>query len=259
MERLADEHREYEALLQDMLVMYENGAVLSPCDGVVSGIDEESPCLLASEEIRWEAQPLSDTAKTPWRIVLLSNVEDAPPEVEDTPAQLPDVEQVIPGNPGAEAPEFWVGVCTRDDSCTAQLHLEGCPKGESGETDSPLYTGWAAQVITVDAENGITWVLKNPNGITVADPASPPAIDTAAMTEVTTIPQTTYADGSAMAAGDILLLVDGGGVAKLSVSGICPPWAAWGESPAALLPRCLPLNPILWRGAPFSPLPPGRK
>lgn len=220
LEQLAKEHREYEQLLQDMLLMYRNGAIVAPCDGLVSGMDPESPYLLSGEESRWEPQPLGTAAEKRWSVVLLSQVEELPSQeaTEETlPAEGP--EQVLPGNPDAEIPEFWVGVCTRDDSCTAELHFEDCPRAVTEETpEAALYTGWAAVVIAVDGEAGVTWVMKDPNGITVSDPQNPPALDASAMTEVTSITGTTYADGSEIAAGDYVLLADGGGVIRLSVS-----------------------------------------
>lgn len=223
LERLADEHREYEELLLEMFEMYQSGAILAPCDGKVSGIDEESVHLLAAEDTQWEAQLLnaqSGGEEKGWKIVLLSDItEEEPslPEQEEDPFE--DIEQAFPSAPETEIPDFWVGVCTRDETCTAEVHFRHCPMADNGEdTPETVYTGWAAQVISVDAENGITWVLKNPNGITVTDPADPPAIDTSLMTEVTSFTGTTYSDGTAITVGDTILMLDGGGIVKLAGS-----------------------------------------
>ena len=46
-ETLSRQHREYEELMLELFVMYQNGYIPSPCDGVVSGVDYESIHLLA--------------------------------------------------------------------------------------------------------------------------------------------------------------------------------------------------------------------
>ena len=46
-EMLSRQHREYEELMLELFVMYQNGYIPSPCDGVVSGVDYESIHLLA--------------------------------------------------------------------------------------------------------------------------------------------------------------------------------------------------------------------
>ena len=47
-EMLSQQHRDYEELLLELFVMYQNGYIPAPCDGVVSGVDAESIHLLAS-------------------------------------------------------------------------------------------------------------------------------------------------------------------------------------------------------------------
>lgn len=215
MESLAKEHREYEQLLQDMIIMYENGAILAPCDGLVSGIDTESTHLLAAdEEVQWEAQLLSNTQtgeEKGWTVMLLSNTTlgDALTSLEE------GLEQLFSDN--SDIPDSWTGVCTMDESCTAQVHSDGCPAAGGSESDSAetSYTGWAAFVLAVDGES--IWVMVNPTGITVADPSNV-TLDTNLMTEVASVDLTTYTDGSDIAAGDCILLLDGGGAIKLSLA-----------------------------------------
>lgn len=52
---------------------------------LVSGVDEDSPYLLAAQEESWELAPLANTgADSGWTVVLLSSVEEAPPEDGDS-------------------------------------------------------------------------------------------------------------------------------------------------------------------------------
>lgn len=44
----ANQHREYEQLLQELFQMYESGCILAPCDGEVEGVDEDSAFLLSA-------------------------------------------------------------------------------------------------------------------------------------------------------------------------------------------------------------------
>ena len=226
MERLADEHREYEALLKRMMQMYEQGVITAPCDGLVSGIEEESTHLLAAEEVQWEAQLLSNTAGTEksWRILLLSSTEETTPETETLPPEPPQTQPApgedgeVPGNPNADIPEDWEQLCTRDENCTADIHEEGCPKAASKEDGTETgTTGWAAVVISVDKDANVTWVMKDSQSITVSDPGNPPALNRETMTEVTSLSGTLYPDGSEIAVGDYLLLTDNGSFRKLSV------------------------------------------
>ena len=46
-ETLSEQHRDYEKLMLELFVMYQNGYIPAPCDGVVSGVDDESIHLLA--------------------------------------------------------------------------------------------------------------------------------------------------------------------------------------------------------------------
>ena len=77
MDSLANLHREYEELLQDLFVMYDTEMLTAPCDGMVSGIDENSEALLAAidGEEGWFVDLLSnDTngAEKGWTVKLLS-------------------------------------------------------------------------------------------------------------------------------------------------------------------------------------------
>ena len=67
----ANQHREYEALLQTLLKLYESGTIDAPCEGVVSGVDQDSVHLLSGEG-EWEVQLLSGSGEPQYRIVLLS-------------------------------------------------------------------------------------------------------------------------------------------------------------------------------------------
>ena len=103
MEYLANKHREYEELLQELFQMYQSGAITAPCDGLVSGVDEDSAHLLAASSIDGEAG---------WYVDLLSN-ETTGEEKGWTMMLLSNTETV----------------CTGDDNCTAVgNHIDGCPK-----------------------------------------------------------------------------------------------------------------------------------
>ena len=59
LEYMSSLHREYEQLTQDLFKMYQSGTIDAPCDGTVSGIDKDSPYLLAAEDTE-DLQPLED-------------------------------------------------------------------------------------------------------------------------------------------------------------------------------------------------------
>lgn len=49
-QKLVSQRREYEALLQRLFEMYQTEKLVAPCDGVVSGIDQNSTLLLSSHK-----------------------------------------------------------------------------------------------------------------------------------------------------------------------------------------------------------------
>ena len=59
LEYLASLHREYEQLMQDLFRMYNSGTIDAPCAGTISGIDKDSPYLLAAGEEAYEASLLT--------------------------------------------------------------------------------------------------------------------------------------------------------------------------------------------------------
>ena len=65
---LAAQHRGYEEQLLELFALYQTLTLTAPCDGVVSGIDENSAQLLKAEE--------------GWSVSLLKNAPGADPEAE---------------------------------------------------------------------------------------------------------------------------------------------------------------------------------
>ena len=111
LEYMASLHREYEELMQDLFRMYNSGTIDAPCNGMISGIDKDSPYLLATGEETVEASEL--TAEEPaWTLELLTNIvyedgacgsETCPIKgahvVEDCPRNICDHTANCPANP----------------------------------------------------------------------------------------------------------------------------------------------------------------
>lgn len=105
-------HRKYEALLQDLFGMYETEVLTAPCDGIVSGVDEESAFLLSAPcgEQGWFVDLLGTeaSAEQKWTVMLLSS---------------------------------GTVVCTgedRDGNCKAPEHKEGCAMYCTGKASCPM-------------------------------------------------------------------------------------------------------------------------
>ena len=60
LESLTTQHREYQNMMTELFRMYQDRAILAPCDGTVSGIDLESPYLLSAESGGWTIQLLAN-------------------------------------------------------------------------------------------------------------------------------------------------------------------------------------------------------
>lgn len=89
---LVAQRQEYEEVMQKLFDMYQTGILTAPCDGFVSGVDENSAHLLSASQDAWFVQPLAAETNTPWTIQLLSSGTDAtepPSESESTEATQP--------------------------------------------------------------------------------------------------------------------------------------------------------------------------
>lgn len=119
---LSAKHETYREKLQELIQMYESGVITAPCDGLVSGIQEDSAHLLAAEESSAEIQLLnldSEEAQG-WKIVLLSNVESTAKCTGGENCLLdPDSPDHLPG---------CIGACDRSADCDATVHHKNCIK-----------------------------------------------------------------------------------------------------------------------------------
>ncbi len=86
---LVDEHRDYEELMQELFSLYESRTVTAPCDGIVTGVDEEGSYMLLSAQGSTGglvASPLvsrSFASGSTGGIVLLSAAEGDTQPIED--------------------------------------------------------------------------------------------------------------------------------------------------------------------------------
>ncbi len=117
----ANQHREYEELLQKLLTMYETGVLTAPCDGEISGVDSDSAHLLASTEDGWVLTPLNSNEQT-FSVVLLSNVKSVEESAKTCTgkADCP----LSPEEHGEDAE--CLSLCTTKEGCTSKLHKDTC-------------------------------------------------------------------------------------------------------------------------------------
>lgn len=221
---LASQRQEYEELMQELFRMYNSGVITAPCDGIVTGVDEDGAFLLASQQQEWSVQLLSNTvqAEEPaYKVILLSSetpsdevtiVNPLPVLPVDPSLECSQTEgctarehlEGCPENPVSPAP-----ACTKSENCTGLVHEPGCPLAGATET---LSSGWVAQVQSV--EGGSAVLKKNPNAIQTAN-ITGLTVDVNALTEDYVYAGTTYTDGSAIAAGDLVFLHLQGGISKI--------------------------------------------
>lgn len=115
---LANQRQEYEELMQELFEMYNTGVLSAPCDGFVTGVDEDGTFLLAanSGEQEWFFQPLSGNADANWAVMLLSGT-GAEGEGGTEGGSSDETEPTEPDP----------NVCTKLSDCTAPVHDLGCP------------------------------------------------------------------------------------------------------------------------------------
>lgn len=126
LERLASMHRDYEQLLQELFALHEKGVLTAPCDGKVSGVDENSAYLLSAiqGEEGWFVDLLTeDTQVQTWTVLLLSNTETTCTRDETCTAKQKDHEEDCPMR------------CTGKEGCTAKDHEKSCAVFCTGLSD----------------------------------------------------------------------------------------------------------------------------
>ena len=125
----ANQHREYEELLQTLLKMQESGTIDAPCDGIVSGVDADSIHLLSAEG-EWEIALLTESGEPTYRVVLLDS-------------------EVYTCTCGKEPHDkTCVLSCTESSDCRAETHKKTCIKrcNPAGPCDAEVHkTGCITQ------------------------------------------------------------------------------------------------------------------
>lgn len=104
-QQLVDRHHEYETLMQELFQLYRTETLTAPCDGIVTGIDQNGTFMLSAGGNTVQAVTLVTGQENTVRLQLLSDIvyEDAPSgEGETEPA------------------------CTGAADCPASVHQEGC-------------------------------------------------------------------------------------------------------------------------------------
>ena len=146
---LSSLHREYEALMQDLFKMYNSGTINAPCDGTISGIDKDSPHLLAADGDNTLETDLLTTEEPEWTVVLLHDFEPAgaastvcDPTAEDCQAaeHAPECPKYCHNSAtcdgiGYHDPEC-IHSCTSGASCGASFHTTACIKSCEPENGS---------------------------------------------------------------------------------------------------------------------------
>lgn len=146
LELMAETHRDYEELLQKLFKMYDSGVIAAPCDGMISGIDEDSAHLLAAEEEEYEVQLLADQGEN-WQIVLLSSItptctnDDSCPLDPKDPGHIKGCPKAACVNADSEGvckaathTANCIESCTSSVGCTSEKHKDGCPEKCTGDT-----------------------------------------------------------------------------------------------------------------------------
>lgn len=235
---LAGLHREYEELLQDLFKMAQDGVIAAPCDGEISGVEEDSVHLLSAVdgEQGWYVDLLSaeTSGEKEWTVILLSGGGEEVPctgltgcEATTHNPGCPEICLVgesclatLHHEPGciklcdqtALCPAIvhypaCLSHCDNNKDCTAIAHLETCP------WHTVTYSAYAAKVFAAGANELVLYmdastqykVVAKENGWALENPD---ALNPSLMITETVWP---VADGSRYSAGDIVLLVTGVG------------------------------------------------
>lgn len=147
---LVAQRQEYEEVMQELFSMYESGVLTAPCDGIVSGVDEESPLLLSDEGDSWLPQPLA-VEETGWTVMLLSGeIPEQPSEPE--PPTEPSEPETQPTEPEEELLTYTVrlGIVKTADNGNLTLLMANGTQTVTSLKDVMIST---SQMTTPTAEN----------------------------------------------------------------------------------------------------------
>lgn len=88
---LLGQRRDYEEMMETLFDLYSSGVVEAPCDGLVDGVDENSPLLLAAQEGQWTLTLLSAQVEVPGEEPGKDPEENPGGETDgDTPTEAPE-------------------------------------------------------------------------------------------------------------------------------------------------------------------------
>lgn len=161
-QQLVDRHHEYETLMQELFQLYRTETLTAPCDGIVTGIDQNGTFMLSAGGNTVQAVTLVTGQENTVRLQLLSDIvyEDAPSgEGETEPA------------------------CTGAADCPASVHQEGFlsqqpapPAAEAAILTAELAPGvvgmpYSLQLQATPGMSGTWAALGLPAGLTL-DPSS---------------------------------------------------------------------------------------
>lgn len=145
-ELLISQRQEYEEVMAALFKMYQSGTVTAPCDGIVSGVEEDSPYLLAAEDSGWTITLLSNTSGE-YEIVLLADEENGTGEEDGGTGE-------DSGDTGADGGDSGGGSGEGGD-------------GEETPAEPVSYTGILAYAVA--AEDGSVSFLTNNTTVTISD------------------------------------------------------------------------------------------
>ena len=214
---LTEEHRIYEALLNDLFALYQNSVVKATADGCVSGVEES-----ALKPVAYDGQGLK---------VMLLSAElpvaaggETGVEQETPPA---DTETPEPTETAAPMPES-----DPEATSTPEPEVTPTPEPEPEVTPEPEYANQLGMVVAVE-EDGAWTMSVQPNTISVTDYTELGGIDalvdtmTASASYIPDAPIYSVAGGSrtqigagSVKPGDVLLFaIDGEKVLWIDVIG----------------------------------------
>lgn len=149
LEYLASQHREYEKLMQQLFQMYESETICAPCGGQVSGVEKDSPFLLAGGEADWEAIPLENAAQEKgWTVMLLSEVTPSEPAPGGEGGKEPGSEETKPEGGSYMGFAGKVTHIGREEIIATMSQL-------GGEVTQTEEGGWDLSQVNLDPQNMI--------------------------------------------------------------------------------------------------------
>lgn len=161
-QQLSSQRRKYEEMMLELFQMYQSTTITAPCDGVISGIDENSAQLLSAEGQSWSLSLLANSPTGEENETYVNYIGTVLAVAADGLIMSMN-QQGLPVTDYANIPPEYLNTAAMT---TSVIYSDGAPIYERSETGEWIQISAAdigekdILLFTFDAESNPVWVIR---------------------------------------------------------------------------------------------------